>query len=192
MASLEIENSVQKGREIIEIEDDSRSDQAEYSDSCSSNEDDPNLMKIEEWIRNTKADQASLQYFDVETRRWMTKNEDLSDDFLMELRDIAGHLDSNDSKIEGDTLVENVLDISRSEDEDRDTGGDRGLGGLEMKIDSVIEDSLAVPASNHQRDFERLGELRADVMHLHGDGAISAVQVGHNMDIDYDFAWTGM
>lgn len=148
-------------------------------------------MGVETEGQNARASQASLQFFDVQTNKWTTSEEPLSDAFFAELRDIAG-MDSNDSKIESDTFVESVLDVSRSEKEDRDMTGDKGFGGPDMDIDSVMEDPVAVPARDHQEEFGNLDELCADIMHMHGDKTISAVQAGHNMDIGYEFSWTGM
>lgn len=190
----DIENSIRPAREIIEIEDESGSDQVTDSDFDSSDEDDATRPEVEDWIRNTISSQAPLQYFDVDTRRWMTQDEDVSDGFLAELKDIASALDSDGRKLEGKTLVENVTNISPSESQGRDAaGGDLGFGGPEMGVDQPIEDSVAsLPPRDHPKDIENLADLCADLMDMHGDKATRSVQAGHLRDIDYELAWTGM
>lgn len=185
-AGLEIEDNIIKSAR----EKNSGSDQATESDFNSSDEDGPIPVEVEDWVRNTQSNQPSLQYFDLEKSQWMSQEEDVSDDFLAELRDVVGNLDNNldgnGPEIDGDTLVENPEDVSRGGHEDRDMDGDPDFGGLEMDIDS------AVPGRNHLEEFEDVNELCADVMRMHGDEAVSSVQAGDIMDIDYKFSWTGM
>ncbi|CAD6589678.1 MAG: hypothetical protein ASARMPRED_004166 [Alectoria sarmentosa] len=181
-AGLEIEDNIIKSARKKK----SVSDQATKSDSDSSDEDGPIPVEVEDWVRNAQSNQPSLQYFDLEKSQCMSHEEDVSEDFLAELRDVVGILDGNGSKIDGDALMENPEDVSRGGHEDRDRASDPDFGGLEMDIDS------AVPARNDLEEFEDVNELCADVMRMHGDEAVSSVQGGDIMDLDYKFSWTGM
>lgn len=93
LASVEIESRIETAREIIEISD-SDSD----SDSASSDEDIPVSARVEDWIRNTQASQPSLKYYDLESSKWVNKEEDLNDECVAELGNIVGNLDSNSPK----------------------------------------------------------------------------------------------
>ena len=175
LATPEIENRIQMAKEIIEIEDDSECKQvsASDSDSESSSEDVPIPAGVEDWVRNTQASQPSLQYYDLETSKWMSKDEDVSDQFLGELKDV-GNLDNNSP--DNGNFAENDMDIARSTHHDRE----------------MENDPINVPADHHPKELMNLDELCADVMKMHRDEDITQVQETRNMEADYGFAWTGM
>ena len=145
---------------MIYISDDSESDQI-------SDDDETISMDIEGWIRNTQANQASIQYFDPESKTWTNHQENLSDDFPTELRGTTG-----------------------SALQERDMVDETNFGGLQN--DSVDEVSVVIPARNRPA-FNPLDGLCADLMQMHGNGkTFPARAEGHKMDVDYEFGWTGM
>ena len=183
--SLQIGDNVQSAREIIEIADDSNPDDDSESD-------DLMPVDIEDWVWKTCKPQSSLQHYDRERGTWMTQEEDLGDNFLAELRDIAGNLDESGPGIGGDYSTGNTMNVSQNAYQLGDVARNSGFGGLEMDTSSVIEDSFAAPVMAHSEDFSNLDELCADVMHMHGDEGVRPVQMEEEMEIDYEFSWTGM
>lgn len=105
----------------------------------------------------------------------MSKDEDVSDDFLGELTEVVGNLDNNNSP-DNRKFAENDMDILRSTHEDKE-------------MDS---DTVTVPAGNHSKELMNLDELCADLMKMHRDEDITQEQETRNMEADYEFAWTGM
>ena len=103
----------------------------------------------------------------------MSKDEDVSDDFLGELKDV-GDLDNNNPA--NRNFAENDMDIPRSTHEDREM--DNG--------------PVTAPAKSYPKDLMNFDELCADVMKMHRDEDIIQVQEIRNMEVDYEFAWTGM
>ena len=162
-------------KEIIEIEDDSECKQASASDSDSesSSEDVPIPAGVEDWVRNTQASQPSLQYYDLETSKWMSKDEDVSDQFLGELKDV-GNYDNNSPA--HDSFAQNNMDIPQSTHEDRE----------------MDNHPVTIPAGHHPQELMNLDELCADVMKMHRDEDITQVRETRNVEADYEFAWTGM
>ena len=159
-ARLEIGDKTDSARELIYISDDSESDQT-------SDYDETIPMDIEGWIRNTQANQASIQYFDRGSKTWTNCQENLTDEFLTERRDAAG-----------------------SALQDRDMVDETNFGGLENN--SLAEVSVVIPARNRSA-FNHLDALCVDVMQMHGnERSLSARPEEHRMDVDYEFGWTGM
>ena len=192
LAGLEIENQIKTAKEIIEIEDDSEFNQASDSDSESSSEDIPIFPRVEDWIRNTQASQSSLQYYDIETSKWMKKEEDVSDQFLGELRDVVGNLNNNSPKNDRGHFAEKDTEIPRNAHEDREMTSVPGFGRSELDIDPVTQTAVPVPAGIHLKELMNLDELCADVMKMHKDEDFTKVQERCNVDTNYEFAWTGM
>ena len=157
-ASLEIGNEIEPAREVIYISDDSESDHI-------SDDDEIIPVNIENWIRNTQAKQASIQYFDAKSRTWTDHQKNLSDDLPTELRDAAG---------------------SALQDGDMADMTDFGDAG---ESDSMAG-PVVIPARNHSQ-FRHLNELCADIMQMHGNGGPLQAQE-QQMDVDYEFCWTGM
>ena len=176
LATLEIENSIQKAIEVIEIQDDSESNQASDSDAESINKDDPIAAGIENWLHNTQASQAPLQYYDLETRKWMSKEEDLSEEFLGKLRGAVGDLDNNSP--DHRNFAEQDMNIPQNTHKDRE---------LANKGHPV-----ALPVGNQHTELMNLDELCADVMNMHRNDDITQVHERRDMDTDYEFSWTGM
>ncbi len=179
--SLPIGDNVQSAREIIEISDDSIPD--DDSDS-----DDLMPVDVEDWVWKTPKTQPSLQFYDLERGEWMTQEEDLDDNFLAELRDIAGSFDENGPGIGGDDSAGNTMNVSQNAYQLGDVARNSDFSGSEMDTSSVIEDSF-MP---HSEDLSNLDELCADVMHMHGDEGVRPVQRDEDMEIGYEFSWTGM
>ena len=192
LATPEIENQIKTAKEIIEIEDDSESSQASDSNSESSTEDVSILPRVKDWIRNTQANQSFLQYYDIETSKWLKKEDDVSDEFLGELRDVAGNLDNNGPKNDRGHFAEKDMEIPRNAHEDREMTSVPGFGRLELEIDPVTENAVAVPAGNLPKELMKLDELCADLMKMHKDEDFTRVQERRNVDTNYEFAWTGM
>ena len=128
LGNLEIENRINTAREIIEIHDDDGSENASGSDidSVSSNGDVPVPVPVgvEDWIRKTQASQPVLQYYDVDTSKWTSQQEDLNDEFIAQLENTVGNLGSNSLKIDGihlkesmtlDSLCADVMNMHRDE-----------------------------------------------------------------------------
>lgn len=90
LASVEIESRIETAREIIEISD-SDSD----LDSASSDGDFPVSARIEDWILDTQTSQTSLKYYDLESSKWINKEEELSAEYVAEL---THKLDSSSPK----------------------------------------------------------------------------------------------
>ena len=95
MASVEIEDNINAAKTIIDIDS--------GSDSDSSDEDGPVPMEVEDWVRNTEASRASLQYFDLGTNRWKNQGEELSDGFFAELKAVASNVNANGQRSIGTT-----------------------------------------------------------------------------------------
>ena len=188
MPSLEVKNNIETSREIIEIEDDHESDSDSDSDSESSQEDGRISVGVENWVRNTQAHQAPLQYYDIETSKWMDKDHDLSDDFLADLRDIVCSSGTNPKIDRG--LFD--MDISRSTHQKREMVNDSGFGGFEVDTNSMTEDPVALPAGNYPEDFRNLDKLCIDVMNMHRDEQNTPVRARRHLDTEYEFCWTGM
>ena len=172
-------------KEIIHIPDDSESGQT-------SDDDEIIPMDIENWIRTTQANQASVQYFDPESKTWTHRQRTLSDDFLTELRDAAGSGDSNNPKTDGGISAGYNKDLPGSALQDRDMADETGFDSLE-ESSSVAEVSVVIPARNRSEEFRHLDELCADVMQMHGDNESSSARTEEQeRDVDYEFCWTGM
>ena len=154
-------------RDIIEIIDDSE------SDLNSSDGDDDFPVGVEEWIRNTEASQASMQYFDSEKNKWTTKDNELSDEFFTELRNMAYNEDANGPDMNVDRLIEDT--VSNGQQRDTDAG---------------IEGAVAAFSRDPPKEFENLHELLSDVLRMHGEASNS--ELGANKDTEYEFTWTGM
>ena len=120
----------------------------------------------------------------------MKKEEDVSDEFLGELRDVVEDLENNSPKNDGSHLAELDMEIPRNAHEDREMTGVPGFGSSELDTDSVT--LLAAPAANHPEDLMNLDELCADVMKMHKDEDFMHVQERRNVNTKYEFAWTGM
>ena len=117
----------------------------------------------------------------------MSKEEDVSEEFLGQLKDVVGSSDRG-TPANRHSAKHNMV-IRQNKDQDIDmTMTTAAFGGAEMDIDSPI----AVPAADHLKDAINLDELCADLMNMHGDGHTSLVQKRGNIDTDYEFAWTGM
>ena len=187
LPSLLITSSHATAREIIQT-DDSESDSALSSDSHASEQEGQDPVEVEDWIRKTQENQSSRQYYDVETSTWMTQDEELSEDFFVELKDFANNVDD---EIGFGVLTKRAQDVSQNRHQDTNM---TGLGGLQVQIDPVTEDPFTVPARNHLEESKFLDELCADVMHAHGDGALNSVTAEEERSIQssYEFAWTGM
>lgn len=189
LATLEIENQIKTAKEIIEIEDDSEVNQASDSDS----DDDVSIpSRVGDWIRNTQANQQSLQYYDVETSKWMGKEEDVSDEFLGELTEVVGNLDNNSLKNDGGRFAELDMDFPRNAHEDREMTDVPGFARSELDTDPVTQNAVAAPAANHPAELMNLDELCADVMRMHKCQDFNSVQENRNINTNYEFAWTGM
>lgn len=185
LASLQIEDKMKSFREIIEIEDES-------GDESDSSEDGATQMEIEDWVRKTKASQASLQHFDLETSKWTTREEDLTDRFIAELGYVARNVNSSGPEMDGDTMAEDTMGWPESNFPD--VGSNLPADGPELDNtgNTVIEEVPPVPSRSHPEQFENVDELCADVMHMHGDDASGSGSVAKGMEIDYEFSWTGM
>ena len=164
--------NVTSAREIIEIEDSSEVE----SDSNSSEKDEPTPSRVDDWVRNTVVNQASLQFFDFETSRWTTKEDDLSDTFMAELRDMAVNVNAG------------VPETNRQDEASNLAIDNPEKGGT----DNVAEGDLAVLSRDPPEEFENVDELCADVMHMHGDQVMKSELVANKMEIEYEFGWTGM
>ena len=188
LSTPEIENQIKTAKEIIEIEDDS---ELSDSNSESSTEDVPILPRVDDWIRNIQANQPSLQYYDIETSKWMKKEDDVSDEFLGELRDVVGNLDNSPKNDRGHS-AEKDMEIPRNAHEDREMTGVPGFGRLELEIDPVTDNAVVMPAGNHSKELMNLDELCADLMKMHKNEDFTRVQERRKVDTNYEFAWTGM
>ena len=151
--------------EVIQIDDSS-------SDSESSDQEGRTLLEVESLVQNTQAATQSLQHFDLDTRQWMTQEEDLSSDFLAELKDLADAVNVNSPRIDGDEIIDNVV-----------------ANGHEMDIDMVIEGGLGVPSSDSPKDLENIHQLCKDLLAMHGETNSSNPAA---KELEYDFSWTGM
>ena len=152
-------------KEIIQIDDSS-------FDSESSDQEDRTLLEVENWVQSTQAATQSLQHFDLETRKWMTQEEDLSDDFLAELKDMADAVNVNSPRIHGDKMIDIMV-----------------ANGHEMDLDMVIEGGLGVPSSESPKDLENIHQLCKDLLGMHGEANTSKLA---GKELEYDFSWTGM
>ncbi len=182
MASVEIEDNINAAKTIIDIDS--------GSDSDSSDEDGPVPMEVEDWVRNTEASRASLQYFDLGTNRWKNQGEELSDGFFAELKAVASNVNANGHEMDGDEIIEDgmgVPEIYRHDDT-----GNLPSGGPETDTDAMTESGLAVRSRNSPKDFENLHELCADVLHMHGHETSNSELTANEMESEYQFCWTGM
>lgn len=152
-------------KEIIQIDDSS-------SDSESSDQEGRTLLEVKNWVQETQAAAQSLQHFDLDTRRWMIQEEDLSEDFLAELKDMADAVNVNSPGIDGDEMIDNMV-----------------ANGDEMDIDTVIEGGLSVPSSDSPKDLENIHQLCKDLLGMHGEANSSRLAA---KELEYDFSWTGM
>ena len=182
MASVEIEDNINAAKEIIEIDS--------GSDSDSNDEDDPIPVEVEDWIRSTQASQASLQYFDLESNKWTTQGEELSDDFFAELRDMACNVNIKSPEMDGDKTNEDSMAVPQTRRQDE--SGNLPSNGAEMDTDVMTGSGLAVRSRDSPKEFEDLHELCADVLHMHRDEASNPVLAAKEMMINYEFCWTGM
>lgn len=176
-------------REIIDIEDSYQSDSD--SDPDSSQEDGRISGEIEDWVRNTQSHQAPLQYYDIESRKWMGKDHDLSENFMTELQAIAGSSDSN-LNVDCGNFADNDMNISGSAHQDRDMANDPGFDGFEVDTNSMTEDPVSLPRGNYPKEFGNLDELCTDVMKMHGDEQNTRVRARRSVDTEYEYSWTGI
>lgn len=180
LASLD---NITSARNIIEIEDSSGAE----SDSDSTEEDGPIPLRVDDWVRNTVANQASLQFFDFETSRWTTKEDDLSDTFMSELRDMAGNVNA------GDKVFEDTLGVPETNRQDEASNlALLALDNPEKDTENMVEVGLAVHSRDPPEEFENVDELCADVMHMHGDEVMNSELAANKMEMEYEFCWTGM
>ena len=178
-----------RAREIIDTEDSDQSDSDSNPDS--SQEDGRTSGEIEDWVRNTQSHQAPLQYYDIESRKWMSKDDGLSENFMMELQVIAGSSDSNPN-IDCGTFAENDMNISESAHQDRDMANDPGFDGFEVDTNLMTEDPVSLPRGNYPKEFRNLDELCTDVMKMHGDEQNTRVRARRSVDTEYEYSWTGI
>ena len=209
--SLAVGGAIVSPVEVIVIEDDSEPDQA-------SDEDDFEPIDVADWVQKTQHDQSYLQHFDHEKRQWTMREEDLGDNFLEELREMAGNSDGNGPKLGGHISAGNAMNINTSQNEEQveDIAGNPRSSALNLNNISVIDESITVPAVNSTGPFSNLDELCKDVMHTHRDRAVSPVRPFSNLDelckdvmymhkdedvspvkmgdkvTGYEFSWTGM
>ena len=182
MASVEIEDNINAAKEIIDIDS--------GSDSYSNDENDPIPVEVEDWIRSTQASQASLQYFDLERNKWTIQEEELSDDFFAELRDMACNVNTKSPEMDGDRVNEDSMAVPQTRRQDE--SGNLPSDGAEMDTDVMTESGLAVRSRDSPKELEDLHELCADVLHMHRDEASSPELAAKKMVINYEFGWTGM
>ncbi|KAL9069090.1 MAG: hypothetical protein Q9161_005737 [Pseudevernia consocians] len=182
MASVEIEDNINAAKEIIDIDS--------GSDSYSNDENDPIPVEVEDWIRSTQASQASLQYFDLERNKWTIQEEELSDDFFAELRDMACNVNTKSPEMDGDRVNEDSMAVPQTRRQDE--SGNLPSDGAEMDTDVMTESGLAVRLRDSPKELEDLHELCADVLHMHRDEASSPELAAKKMVINYEFGWTGM
>lgn len=173
-------DNITSARNIIEIEDSSGAE----SDSDSTEEDGPIPLRVDHWVRNTVTNQASLQFFDCETSRWTTKENDLSDAFMSELRGMAGNVNA------GDNVFEDTLGVPETIRQDE--ASNLAFDNPEKDTDNVVEGGLAVPSRDPPDEFENVDELCADVMHMHGNEVMNSELAANKMEMEYEFCWTGM
>ena len=122
----------------------------------------------------------------------MTKDEDVNDEFLGELRGVVGNLDNNNPKNDRSHFTEQNMEIPPNAHKVREMNTAPGFGRSEFHTDPVSQNAVAVPAANHPEELMKLDELCADVMKMHRDEGITQVQETGDMEAEYEFAWTGM
>ena len=169
------------GREVIEIHD-------SESDLSSSDDDDHIPMGLEDWIQNTVASQTSMHYFASDKNRWMTKEDDLDDDFFTELREMAALEDVNGLDSNADGMIEGIICVSETDGQDQ--ADSLASNGQEMDTDAVVEGAFTTPLTESPKKCENLHELLADVLRMHGEASNSELAV--NREMEYGFCWTGM
>ena len=96
----------------------------------------------------------------------MEKEEDVSDEFLGELRDVVGNLDNNSPKNDRRHFTEQNMEIPPNTHEDREMTGVLGFGRSEFHTDPVTQNAVAAPAANHSEELMNLDKLCADVMQI--------------------------
>lgn len=185
LASLQIEDNVKAVREIIEIEDDS-------GDESDSSQDVSIPVEVEDWLRDTQANQASLQYFDLENHEWTTRENDMADGFFTELEYMAHKSNSSSPELDDETMAENTMGWPESVFPKAASNLPSDGQEMDNTDNTVIGDVPPLPSRSHPEQFENLDELCADVMHMHGDGASGSDSVAKGTKIDYEFGWTGM
>ena len=151
--SLAFTEDLQSARDVVVI-DDSDSDEEEFRP-----------IEIADWLRSTQSSQPFLRYCDVESGKWISEEEKLSENFLAELRNTAG---------------------ADATPQPGNIAGDTGTNVIGMDTNPVSEHLITVTTKDH------IDELCSDVMHMHGDDAVSSIQTEHDANIDYQFVWTGM
>lgn len=84
VANFENKENRDTASQLIDVEDDSQSDQSLTSHSASSNRDGQNAVDVEDWTRRTEH-QTPTQHLDMGASNWMNKDGYLSNEFLTEL-----------------------------------------------------------------------------------------------------------
>ena len=158
LLSSEIEKYIRAARRTVVVVEDSGSD----SELISGDEDTSIPVEIEDWVRETPTNQASLQYS--------------SEEFLAELRGMASPLDDNGPQMDGDGMGAQHLSSS----------------GPRIDPDASIDNGLAVPSNGYSRELENVDELCSDVLRMHRNEDDDSGSAAEEMEIDYEFGWTGM
>ena len=172
-------------REIIVIED---------SGSDSESGDEHAIpAAIEDWVQKTQAATQSLKYFDLETSKWRTKEEDLSDNFLAELRDMVCSESSRGPEMDGDTMAEDAMGVPKSDCQNMASNLPSNGPVFDTTSNVVIKDVGAGPSRDHPKLSKNLlHELCADVLRMHGDEASNIELAANDMEIEYEYSWTGI
>ena len=122
----------------------------------------------------------------------MKMDEDVSDEFLGELRVVVDDLENNSPKNDSNHFAIMDMAIPRNAHEDREMTDVPGFGSSELDTDPVIQNAVAAPAAHRPEELMNLDELCADVMKMHKDEDFIQVQEKRNVNTIYEFAWTGM
>ena len=153
LTSLEVQETNKKlATEVIEILDDSESDS------------------------DLDGDHQIPMEVDVKTSRWMTRGEDVSYNFLAELREVV---DRNGFETEGDAMFQDNMEASESHGRDK-------AANLPPKCQRIDSDR------NGSQGSQDIDELCADVNHMHGNVDHDSGSAADRTKINYEFRWTGM
>lgn len=164
-------------KEIVQIDDWS-------SDSDSSDQEGRTQLEVQNWVQNTQAATRSLQHFDLGTRKWTIQDEDLTDDFLAELKAMA---DTDNLRTDGDRMIEDTIFVSETDRQDET--GNVVFSGHEMDLYTVIEGGSGFSSSDSPKESENIHKLCLDLLGMHGEADTPRVAV---KDAEYGYCWTGM
>lgn len=177
LATLENKKSA---KEIVQIDDSS-------SDSDSSDPEGQTHLEVQNWVQKTQAATQSLQHFTPGTRKWLIQHEDLSNEFLAELKELAETANVDSPHIDGDKMIEDTVCVSDTNPQEE--AGNMASEGIEIDTTAVIEGGLGVPSSDSDMDLGEIHKLCKDLLGMHGEANRSRMAA---KEMEYNFCWTGM